>query len=52
MMDLYGGKVWYEDNDPTGAVAILEFQRATGTADGGAEPETAPSGRPGDGNAK
>jgi signal transduction histidine kinase/PAS domain-containing protein len=28
MMDLYGGKVWYEDNDPTGTVAILEFQRA------------------------
>ncbi|WP_277542127.1 sensor histidine kinase [Haloarcula laminariae] len=28
MMDLYGGKVWYEDNDPHGAVAILEFQRA------------------------
>jgi len=28
MMDLYGGKVWYEDNEPTGAVAILEFQRA------------------------
>ena len=28
MMDLYGGKVWYEDNDPRGAVAILEFQRA------------------------
>lgn len=29
MMDLYDGKVWYEDNDPTGTVAILEFQRAT-----------------------
>ena len=29
MMDLYGGKVWYEDNHPTGTVAILEFQRAT-----------------------
>jgi signal transduction histidine kinase len=28
MMDLYGGKVWYEDNDPSGTVAILEFQRA------------------------
>ena len=28
MMDLYGGKVWYEDNDPEGAAAILEFQRA------------------------
>jgi len=28
MMDLYGGKVWYEDNDPKGAVATLEFQRA------------------------
>ena len=27
MMDLYGGKVWYEDNDPTGTVAVLEFQR-------------------------
>lgn len=28
MMNLYGGKVWYEDNDPDGTVAILEFQRA------------------------
>jgi signal transduction histidine kinase len=28
MMDLYGGKVWYEDNHPTGAIAVLEFQRA------------------------
>lgn len=33
MMDLYGGKVWYEDNDPHGAVAILEFQRAGEAAD-------------------
>lgn len=33
MMDLYGGKVWYEDNDPSGAVAILEFQRADGGSD-------------------
>jgi signal transduction histidine kinase len=39
MMDLYGGKVWYEDNDPSGTVAILEFQRA--------DPETAdPEGVP------
>ncbi|WP_248299358.1 sensor histidine kinase [Halorhabdus amylolytica] len=27
MMDLYGGDVWFEDNDPTGAIAVLEFQR-------------------------
>ncbi|MBX0323844.1 histidine kinase [Halomicroarcula sp. F13] len=27
MMDLYGGNVWFEDNDPTGTVAVLEFQR-------------------------
>jgi len=33
MMDLYSGKVWYEDNDPTGAVAILEFQRADSETD-------------------
>ena len=33
MMELYGGKVWYEDNHPRGAVAILEFQRADETAD-------------------
>jgi len=42
MMDLYGGKVWYEDNDPAGAVAILEFQRAdSGTdEDAGSATET------------
>ncbi|MDS0222000.1 ATP-binding protein [Haloarcula sp. S1AR25-5A] len=27
MMDLYGGTLWFEDNQPTGTVAILEFQR-------------------------
>ncbi|WP_158854596.1 histidine kinase N-terminal 7TM domain-containing protein [Halorhabdus sp. CUG00001] len=27
MMDLYGGDVWFEDNDPRGAIAVLEFQR-------------------------
>jgi len=31
-MELYGGKVWYEDNDPTGTVAVLEFQRTDGDA--------------------
>ncbi|WP_324663728.1 sensor histidine kinase [Haloarcula sediminis] len=43
MMDLYGGKVWYEDNDPHGAVAILEFQRA----DGASDPSTASADAPG-----
>jgi signal transduction histidine kinase len=46
MMDLYGGKVWYEDNDPCGAVAILEFQRADRTTDdssGGATPAGVPA---------
>ncbi|MCJ0620979.1 ATP-binding protein [Haloarcula hispanica] len=28
MMDLYGGTLWFEDNHPTGTVAILEFQQA------------------------
>ncbi|WP_058997429.1 histidine kinase N-terminal 7TM domain-containing protein [Haloarcula sp. CBA1127] len=32
MMDLYGGTLWFEDNHPTGTVAILEFQQAV-TAD-------------------
>ncbi|MFB6308935.1 MAG: histidine kinase N-terminal 7TM domain-containing protein [Haloarculaceae archaeon] len=36
MMDLYGGKVWFEDNDPRGAVAVLEFQ----IADTGGSAET------------
>ncbi|MFB6201005.1 MAG: histidine kinase N-terminal 7TM domain-containing protein [Halorhabdus sp.] len=36
MMDLYGGDVWFEDNDPTGAIAVLEFQRPT-AADAGDE---------------
>ncbi|GCF13114.1 hypothetical protein Harman_10490 [Haloarcula mannanilytica] len=30
MMDLYGGTLWFEDNHPTGTVAILEFQRVPG----------------------
>jgi len=42
MMDLYGGKVWYEDNDPRGTVAILEFQRADPEA---AEPTGVPAGQ-------
>lgn len=29
MMDLYNGKLWFEDNEPTGTVAILEFQQAS-----------------------
>jgi signal transduction histidine kinase/PAS domain-containing protein len=29
MMDLYGGTVWFEDNDPQGAVAVLEFELAS-----------------------
>jgi signal transduction histidine kinase len=33
MMDLYGGTLWFEDNHPTGTVAILEFQQAV-TGDG------------------
>jgi len=32
MMELYGGKVWYEDNHPTGTVAVLEFQQTDGAA--------------------
>ncbi|MEA5386041.1 histidine kinase N-terminal 7TM domain-containing protein [Haloarculaceae archaeon H-GB11] len=31
MMDLYDGNVWFEDNDPEGAVAVLEFERASAT---------------------
>ena len=42
MMELYGGKVWYEDNEPTGAVAILEFQRAGDGAD--ESPASVPNG--------
>ncbi|SFR93627.1 Signal transduction histidine kinase [Halomicrobium zhouii] len=26
VMNLYGGTVWFEDNDPRGTVAVLEFQ--------------------------
>jgi len=33
MMDLYGGDVWFEDNEPEGAIAVLEFQRPTGQGD-------------------
>jgi len=47
MMDLYGGKVWYEDNDPSGAVAILEFQRVEGSADRDGGSEATPAGVPG-----
>jgi signal transduction histidine kinase len=28
VMNLYGGTVWFEDNDPRGTVAVLEFQSA------------------------
>ena len=28
MMDLYGGNVWFEDNDPSGTVVVLEFRLA------------------------
>lgn len=28
IMDLYGGTVWFEDNQPRGTVAVLEFQAA------------------------
>ena len=28
MIDLYGGTLWFEDNNPTGTVAVLEFQQA------------------------
>lgn len=28
LMDLYGGTLRYEDNDPTGTVAVLEFQQS------------------------
>ncbi len=28
MMNLYGGTVWFEDNDPRGTVAVLEFRCA------------------------
>jgi signal transduction histidine kinase len=44
MMDLYSGKVWYEDNDPTGAVAILEFQRADSETDTDTGSAGAPAG--------
>ncbi|MFU1782554.1 histidine kinase N-terminal 7TM domain-containing protein [Haloarcula japonica] len=40
MMDLYGGTLWFEDNHPTGTVAILEFQQAV-TGDE-AEDDTGP----------
>ena len=29
MMELYSGTLWFEDNDPTGTVAVLEFQRVS-----------------------
>jgi len=28
ILDLFGGDVWFEDNEPRGAIAVLEFQRA------------------------
>ncbi|MBX0295036.1 histidine kinase N-terminal 7TM domain-containing protein [Haloarcula nitratireducens] len=41
MMDLYGGNVWFEDNHPTGTVAVLEFQRASDDGSATATDETA-----------
>jgi signal transduction histidine kinase len=40
MMDLYGGTLWFEDNHPTGTVAILEFQRVSAAE----QPADGPSG--------
>jgi len=28
ILDLFGGEVWFEDNEPRGTIAVLEFQRA------------------------
>ncbi|HDN73870.1 MAG TPA: ATP-binding protein, partial [Archaeoglobus sp.] len=27
VMEKYGGKVWVEDNEPTGTIFVLEFKR-------------------------
>lgn len=39
MMDVYGGDVWFEDNDPRGAITVLEFPSASqdSTADSAAD---------------
>ena len=38
MMELYSGTLWFEDNHPTGTVAILELQQA-GESDGDRQPD-------------
>lgn len=41
MMDLYGGTVWVEDNEPRGAVVVLEFQAASPSDDEAKNPSHA-----------
>jgi len=43
MMDLYGGKVWYEDNEQTGAVAVLEFRRTDDCPETDTDTEESPA---------
>jgi signal transduction histidine kinase len=41
MMELYSGTLWFEDNHPTGTVAVLEFQQAVtaGEAEDNPQPD-------------
>ncbi|QCP92709.1 sensor histidine kinase [Haloarcula marismortui] len=40
MMELYGGTLWFEDNRPTGTVAVLELQRAVTCSKAGDDPQS------------
>jgi len=40
MMELYGGTLWFEDNRPTGTVAVLELQQAVTSSKAGDDPQS------------
>lgn len=37
LIDRYDGDIWFEDNDPTGTVAVVELSRATGDVGAGTD---------------
>ncbi|NHX39237.1 MULTISPECIES: histidine kinase N-terminal 7TM domain-containing protein [Haloarcula] len=39
MMELYGGTLWFEDNRPTGTIAVLELQQAVTSSKAGDDPQ-------------
>lgn len=43
LIDRYDGDIWFEDNDPRGAVAVVELPRVTADVDAGTETTERPA---------